>query len=314
MRGLSAGRRLSFPWGPRGKRGLLRPSPPLPGAGGRERPLPSGRRGAERDGCRYKERRQLASGARWRRAEGERWLVPSARQREEGLAEAASLVPPAAVAGRELLGGGSSSRQVRGCLQRAGVPCSGLGLRQFSHPVRGAARVPGRGGGDDTAPGSPEPSSVPLAGARREQRRRRRQGGRLREAEQAPPPASLLLRVPVWRGHRVRAPGRGACGGGGRGRAARCARSCRLETAALLPAARQLPDGAISLHLRRCCLPIFGDCFQKGGLQCFHLPRCQGEGQAEEGDINWSSLKICRAWNDLDYQRVESRNFPSITG
>lgn len=49
------------------------------------------------------------------------------------------------------------------------------------------------------------------------------------------------------------------------------------------------------------------------GLAVFPPPKCQGEGQAEEGDINWSSLKICRAWNDLDYRRIESRNFPSIT-
>lgn len=51
-------------------------------------------------------------------------------------------------------------------------------------------------------------------------------------------------------------------------------------------------------------------CFQQRVRQLIAVP---GEGQAEEGDINWSSLKICRAWDDLDCRTVESRNFPSIT-
>lgn len=131
MRGLSASRLLSFRWGRRGKRGLLRLSPALPG--GWRSPLPSGRRGAERDGWRYKERRQLASGemeASGERVEGERSPVPSHGQCAEALAEAASLVLQAA-AGKELHGGGSSFRQVRGCLQRAEASAAVPALGSF---------------------------------------------------------------------------------------------------------------------------------------------------------------------------------------
>lgn len=60
------------------------------------------------------------------------------------------------------------------------------------------------------------------------------------------------------------------------------------------------------------CLPILGGFFQKGLLQCFQPP-VSGRRAREEGDIDWSGSRICRAWDDLDYQRVESSNFPSIT-
>lgn len=111
MRGLSAGRLLSFGWGRRGKRGL--------------RPEPCFSRGTE---IAFAER-PTGSGARWlasgameasgERAEGERSPGPSPGQCAEAVAEAASAVLQAA-AGEQLHGAGSSFRQVRGCLQRQG--------------------------------------------------------------------------------------------------------------------------------------------------------------------------------------------------
>lgn len=112
----------------------------------------------------------------------------------------------------------------------------------------------------------------------------------------------------------IRALGKGGCAvGKGRVRAVRCARRNQLKEPC---AAARTQTAARRSHFTSLAwlLPAHfqGYFFQKGGLQCCH-PLGQGEGQAEEGDINWSSLKICRAWNDLDYRRVESSNFPSIT-
>lgn len=184
--------------------------------------------------------------------------------------------------------------------------CSGPGARQPSHPVRDSSETVWLRG-PLRAPLNPSP-------CRRAWRGRGRSGGGKEEScgsQEDLPPASL----------RRQAPG---CGSGGGGTGQRRVRGARTgedggenkgpsaQSAALLPAPRQLPAGAISLHQRCPSCPSWVVSFRQGfcGVSA---PQCQGEGHREEGDINWSSLKICRAWDDLDYRRVESRNFPSIT-
>lgn len=232
-----------------------------------------------------------------RRVERERSPAPRRGQCAGAVAEAASLVLEAA-AGKELHEGGSSFRQVRGCLQRAEASAAG----------RYAAFPPGVGSGEAAWPG-PEgpfrgPFSLSLSPSRQAWRGRGRSrgGGRLRKPGQALPPATPLPRAPVWRGHGVCTPGTGD-GEDGMPEAMGC------ESAALLPA----PGAARRSHFASLArlLPahLRGISLRKGVCRV-SIRQCQGEGQAEEGDINWSNLKICRAWNDLDYQRVESRNFP----
>jgi len=85
--------------------------------------------------------------------------------------------------------------------------------------------------------------------------------------------------------------GRGACGERRMERRCGCRRS-HFASLAVLPRAQ--------LWVGR---------FQQRVRQLIAVP---GEGRAGEGDINWSSLKICRARDDLNCRTVESRNFPSI--
>lgn len=118
MRGLSASRLLSFRWGRRGKRGLLGALLCL-GDGDCLCQVADGEWSAMAGDT--KSTGSWRAG-RWRRAES--MQRGSHGQCAEALAEAASLVLQAA-AGKELHGGGSSFRQVRGC-------CSGQGHLQRS--------------------------------------------------------------------------------------------------------------------------------------------------------------------------------------
>lgn len=190
MRGLSAGRLLSFRWGRRGKRGLLRALLCL-GDGDRLCQAADGERSATAGDTKsagsWRAGRWRRAGT-WRRAEsvqrGSDPAVPSHGQCAGAPAEAASLVLQAA-AGKDA---------GRGQLLRAGER-----LPAAVPVVRAPVRAAWPGG---TALGSPEPFSIQasLVRVQPEQRRRRREGGRLREPGQALPPASPLPRVPVLEG------------------------------------------------------------------------------------------------------------------
>lgn len=160
-----------------------------------------------------------------------------------------------------------------------------------------------------TAPGSPEPIAIKASWARA-RTERRREGGKLREAGGS----AASISAPSDAGLREQggAAGRGECAGQGRARTVGRTRGhglgalrCCPHTGSCPPEPFRFTSAALPAHL--------GWFLSERDFAVFPPPRCQGEGHVEEGDINWSSLKICRAWDDLDYRRVESSNFPSIT-
>lgn len=179
--------------------------------------------------------------------------------------------------------------------------CSGPGAGQPSHPLRTPS---GRGDRSGLPRTFRRPGKLG-EGADGAERGRRKAAGARRICHQHL--CALERRVAGAGGHRAEESARGKDGRGRRGEqgaigSERCA----------VPAPRQLPAGAISLHQRCPACPSRVVSFRKGFCS-ISTPRCRGKGLAEEGDINWRSLKICRAWDDLDYRRVESSNFPSIT-